>query len=388
MTTQALLNFNGVSGAADFTDDTGLQTWSVESGTPLLSDVEAAFGTTSLNVLGDSSISCVLTNSLVGDFTIEAFINVGATTTTDRCIINLIGGGAEFQVDKTANFVGVYNPIDGFYIQYHVASEITSIPWSRMVIERKDGFVKVYLNGISTQTPFEWFDEVTGIKIGEGNIGNYFNGYIDSVRIIDEAIYNSNLTKEVFEEPTLSYSVNELGLSSFNDVSNITDRIIKSFTGELSIIHAESVIVVPDPIPTTTNIISGNVKKFGLPYALNLVAVTVELNPSVVGQTVSDEITGDYSMDIWPWVGDTLIYATPNYGNAFSDGAFLASDEIIHPTIPNRNIYIAQNDGTLGSPEPTWPESGTIVSGTVTLLAIPLYRPLINGFIKPTVTPI
>ena len=137
--------------------------------------------------------------------------------------------------------------------------------------------------------------------------------------------------------------------------------------------------------PTSTNIVSGNVSKLGLPFKANVVAVSIGLDPEVVGETVSNDVTGDYTLDIFPHTEEVLLYVAPDYGRAFSPSLLMTTGQIMHPTTPNKYVYVAQNNGTVGLIEPNW-GVGQIVSNQVTFLAEPLYRPLINGFIKPTIT--
>lgn len=143
----------------------------------------------------------------------------------------------------------------------------------------------------------------------------------------------------------------------------------------------------PDPV-TITAIVSGNVKKLGLPFELLIHVMSIGLDAELLGSTKSDPLTGDYSVDIAPHDAEVLVIATPDYGKAFSAALYLSAGAIIHPTTPNKHVYVAQNDGLLGSVEPNYPESGLLNSGGVSLLTVPLHRPLANGFVKPTVTPI
>lgn len=147
----------------------------------------------------------------------------------------------------------------------------------------------------------------------------------------------------------------------------------------------------PDPDPTSTNIISGNVLKLGLPFQANIVAVslnTASSEPEVLGSTTSDIITGDYSIDVYPHVDEVLIYVAPDYGRAFSEGLLMTAGQLIHPTVPNKHVYRALNDGELGAIEPNWVTEGTVFSDLVEFEPVPLHRPLMNGFVKPIITPI
>lgn len=140
--------------------------------------------------------------------------------------------------------------------------------------------------------------------------------------------------------------------------------------------------------PTHTHIISGNVKKLGLPFEANVVAVSLGLEPEVVGSGVSDIVTGNYSIDIYPHTDEVLIYVAPEYGREFSSFLPVSAGTVFHPTIPNKYVYVAQNDGIFGGEEPTWNITGDTTSGDVVMTPVPLHRPLMNGFIKPVITPI
>lgn len=150
-----------------------------------------------------------------------------------------------------------------------------------------------------------------------------------------------------------------------------------------------SVEETPEETPATHHhYITGNVKKLDVPFEANVVAVSIGLNPEVLASTKSDVITGDYTVDVYPHVDEVLMYVIPEYGVPFVPLFPVATGQVIHPTVPNKYVYIAQNDGELGSFEPSWVTQGEMTSGDVTLTTVPLYRPLANGFIKPTVVPI
>lgn len=140
--------------------------------------------------------------------------------------------------------------------------------------------------------------------------------------------------------------------------------------------------------PTSTNIVSGNVSKLGLPFEASVVAVSLGLDPQVLGSTISDAVTGDYSIDVYPHTGELLLYAAPEYGRDFQPFLAVSAGTVIHPTTPNKQVYIAQNDGVVGDVEPSWNDIGDTTSGNVVFTTEPLYRPLMNGFVKPVVTPV
>lgn len=165
--------------------------------------------------------------------------------------------------------------------------------------------------------------------------------------------------------------------------------IIGGDDSDIELLYNNTGVAPPPTDPTHTSIISGNVQKLGLPYLTQVVAVSVHpSNPTVLATTLSDSITGDYSMDVEPWLDEVVIYTTPDYGNEwFTEGEVTVGD-VIHPTVPNGYVYKCDNSGTLGAVEPTWLTDLEFISGNVALIPEILYKPLINGFVKPVVTPI
>ena len=145
---------------------------------------------------------------------------------------------------------------------------------------------------------------------------------------------------------------------------------------------------VADPDPTSQNLITGNIKKLDLPFKANVVAVSLGLDPKVLAKTISNETTGDYTIDVYPHTDEVLLYVAPEYGVAFQADFPMATGQIVHPTTPNKFVYVAQDEGVLPSTEPVWVTEGQFNAGGVTLLAVPLHRPLMNGFVKPSIVPI
>ena len=98
-------------------------------------------------------------------------------------------------------------------------------------------------------------------------------------------------------------------------------------------------------------------------------------------------IVSDYEIDVAPYTGYVMVVDVMDYGAEFSSGSIVSAGEVIHPTTPNRRVYVAQNSGQLGVTEPEWIESGSVVSGEVVFLAKPLYQPQAGGYLKPLIEP-
>ncbi|WP_221800425.1 hypothetical protein [Oceanobacter mangrovi] len=110
-------------------------------------------------------------------------------------------------------------------------------------------------------------------------------------------------------------------------------------------------------------------------YAIALDAVPPYLLPPTQSST-----DGSYTLEWNGYSGQLLVTALDDYGVDFETGLTLGEGDRVHPTAPNGYVYEAANLGTLGA-EPTWPaaEAGTVVSGSVTLVAVPFWRPKSSG---------
>jgi hypothetical protein len=405
MSVDNLLNFNGSHGQAVFTDD-GLdpRVWSIENGAPILSNVITRFGSTSLRLDGLSNLLC--TNFSLGDsttsvWTIECWVYMDTPLETTAAIITF----------DTTTIRGLYYTINGggsfsWYdnggqcYMNQLQTPVVPEQWYHIAVTCDNGRINLFCNGAKAITSFDSIFDYTGhdARIGKYGVGatmsSPFKGYIDGLRITrDEILYNA-LTKpsnDLQTEPSLTtvlaptLPVDQAIVEQ--SVLTYQTNVVTGILGGI-IIGGDNTPVVIQPPPTSVNIVAGNISKLGLPFGARVVVMSTGLNPDVVGSGESNEITGDYSIDVYPYASECLIYVAPNYGNAFIADSFVGIDTVIHPTTPNRYIYVAQNSGTVGSAEPNWPTVGFVNSGTVSFLAVGLHRPLMNGFVKPVVTPI
>jgi hypothetical protein len=407
MSVDNLLNFNGVDGTQVFTDD-GLfpAVWTVENGTPVLSTTEKKFGLSSLRLDGSSNL--ITTSFDLGDtanvtWTLEIWVWIDLASPNTGSIINFhdtLLNGLYYTSNGSGSF-GWYDLGGRCYVDLTQAP-IERDRWYHVAIVNNNGNIRLFCNGIPSRTSFNSTFDYTGhsVRIGKYGAGATLSDpstcYIDSIRFTpDEALYNIiskpadfpqiELTTTTSPPPVLptDHSVIVTNLST-TDATNIYIGIDSNH----SIIGGNSGGSVVEPDATSTNIISGNVEKLGLPFGANVAVVSLGVNAEILGTGVSDPVTGDYSIDVYPHVDDVLIYVAPEYGNVFSATTFIGVGQIVHPSVPNRYVYVCTIAGNTGGTEPNWGTQGLINSGGVTFNTVPLHRPLMNGFIKPVVTPI
>lgn len=142
----------------------------------------------------------------------------------------------------------------------------------------------------------------------------------------------------------------------------------------------------PSIEPTYHAWVRGTVTKYDEPVALKVTAFAVLGAPKIVGEAVTDPLTGMYEIDVAPHIGEVMVVATMDYGAPWSPDMLIQhTGKVIHPTAHNRHIYVSLVPGVCGSVEPNWPTSGNITSGDVIFTAQPLFEPLAGGYLKPTI---
>ena len=126
---------------------------------------------------------------------------------------------------------------------------------------------------------------------------------------------------------------------------------------------------------------SGSVLVAGAPAERTVFATAIDADvPFLLAQAVSDEISGQYTLEWSGYSGQILITVKDDYGVPHVAGEPRGAGERVHPTQYNGYTYQVIQSGTLGA-EPAWPTTAdqTVWSGTVQLIAVPFYRPVTEG---------
>jgi hypothetical protein len=224
--TQLLLSMNNSS----FTDSSLSPSTITANGAVSISTDQYKFGGSSAFFAGGYlSIPDNSKFNLWGDFTIEGWIRPSAwATASSRSYFPIIDSNRianDCNNYYAMNWRVYYSPYDGnkFVFMYQDASEnnyfiysnattINFNTWYHFAVERSNGVITFYLNGIaigSTSNSFA-FNQNTGLWIGRmatqltfcQTTNWYSSGYIDSIRITDLARYRSNFTPSTSEFPS------------------------------------------------------------------------------------------------------------------------------------------------------------------------------------------
>ena len=102
--------------------------------------------------------------------------------------------------------------------------------------------------------------------------------------------------------------------------------------------------------------------------------------PYLLARTVSDPGTGQFTLDWSGYSGQILITAIDDYGVPYAPGEARGVGERVHPSSYNGYTYEVTDTGVLGA-EPAWPTTpgAVVTSGSVSLVAVPYYRPVTEG---------
>lgn len=202
--TQLLLNYTN-GGIVDAHSSNVLETL----GDTKLSTAVKKFGTASIAFDGTGDYlyqpSTVNYQFFTGDYTVECWINptnfASQGVLFDFRTTNGASGGALQIYTTTGGVITVYGGSSTATLLITAGAAITSGTWTHVALSRSGTSTKLFING--TQTGLTATDATNyglgalwvGTVAGAGN--NYFNGYLDDVRITKFARYTANFTAPI-----------------------------------------------------------------------------------------------------------------------------------------------------------------------------------------------
>lgn len=198
--TLLLLHFNGSNNSTIFLDDTGdgrTQNGVVAIGNAQISTTQRKFGGTSAYFDGTGDYLNVTSSTLAfgtGDFTFECWFYSSIISNT-QTILSFrdpntadLGLGITLYASKVNIDTYAYNYITG-------TTTLSSNTWYHVAVSRSGNSMKLFINGVQEGSTATVNFNLTNYKwnIGYGPNG-YFTGYIDELRVSNNARYTSNFT--------------------------------------------------------------------------------------------------------------------------------------------------------------------------------------------------
>lgn len=204
-----LLHFDGSNGSTTYTDKSNLASNFTTSGSPQISTAQSKFGGASgYFPSASSSYISTSTGSILGfgtgDFTVEAWIYLSDTTANaTKGIVAGVGSNCfGFRVGQSfqgnVNGLGIYRDqvADCEYCSYTFSTNT----WYHVAVVRTSSTIKYFINGTLQTTlgsgaaSFN-YPTPTTVRVGATNpAGEYFNGYMDDLRVTKVARYTANFT--------------------------------------------------------------------------------------------------------------------------------------------------------------------------------------------------
>jgi len=196
-----LLHFDGANSSTTFTDSSENSKTLTANGNAQISTAQSKFGGAS-GLFDGSGDEVSFANSsdfaFSGDFTIEAFVYIVVSDTTDRNIyITANNGGLSFGLNGKKLQVGANN------VAYDVktSADIATSQWVHVAASRSGTTLRLFVNGTQdgSATITRTYTSSGSHYIGSGGSLNYFNGYIDELRITKGvARYTANFTPPAY----------------------------------------------------------------------------------------------------------------------------------------------------------------------------------------------
>jgi hypothetical protein len=131
-----------------------------------------------------------------GDFTVELWVYIVSSTSTFNEILDWrkSGNSNGIALIYTASALQVFNAITGLYIITAPTASLNT--WYHVAIVRSGSTVTMYINGTSVGTA-TLSSNLTSDQVNIGRYfggSDYFNGYIDDLRITKYARYTATFT--------------------------------------------------------------------------------------------------------------------------------------------------------------------------------------------------
>ena len=217
--TSLLMHFNGTNGSTTMTDNSKNNTTVTSNNGAAITTAQSKFGGSSVLFDGTNDYLSIANNSALnlsgGSYTIECWIRPTGNYADYNTIIAKRAASSAWQV---------YLRITTGYLSFFDGTErVSSVTptanvWSHIAAVYNGTTINLYLNGVSVlSTAVGNTDYDTPIYIGSYSTSQYFNGYLDELRVTKGiARYTSNFT------PQTTQFLDSAGDANSNVVVNST----------------------------------------------------------------------------------------------------------------------------------------------------------------------
>ena len=205
--TQLLLHCNGTNGSTSFIDNSSYALTVTPVGDAQISTAQSKFGGASALFDGSGDYLSIVSGYALGagDFTVDFWLNTNSIGDVYRLITTTNAGLSvnDIIIRIEGNKIRVYCGTDGVIS----ATTITNGVWYHIAIVRSSGTVKIYIDGTAdVNTVASSADLSLPILYIGGHhvVDEFFNGYLDEIRISSIARWNSNFSVPTSEYPVAS----------------------------------------------------------------------------------------------------------------------------------------------------------------------------------------
>ena len=194
--TSLLLHMDGTSGSTDFVDSGPNALTVTAVGNAQISTTQSKYGGASGSFDGTGDYLTVASNAALafgtGDFTVEFWMYITSRKAYGY-ILNTQGGTNALYVsfDAAGNYLRLTNDTT----VYAISPTLNLAQWYHISVVRSNGSSRVYVDGVGgTAVACSASFVQTGPLVGGTASANYFQGYIDDLRITKYARYTSAFT--------------------------------------------------------------------------------------------------------------------------------------------------------------------------------------------------
>jgi hypothetical protein len=194
-----LLHGDGANGSTTIIDSSPSPKTVTAVGNAQISTAQSKFGGASIAFDGTGDYLTIPTQTLSGNFTVEAWVYLN--NTSDTMLFSGVSVNTQIRVNNPTGTLSVVSTsFPDLFILNPTSASFTSLTWNHVALARSGTDTRLFLNGLQvgpTQTAFtQEFQIATFGAFRNTNTfqGREANGYFDEIRITQAARYTASFT--------------------------------------------------------------------------------------------------------------------------------------------------------------------------------------------------